>query len=685
MADTLAPPSPQPPAPPPNALDTTPGADPTATPAAVPASAPVHPLDATIAEADRLGGPLASALIGSVAGAHIANQQSTAPAPANANQTMDPAQSVLERAGNLDKQTKHDAWDAYHNAKDTDELERNLQNSPLPRQVKHDLWEAKHTEGLLAATKSNGMSDDEIKGSVIDALGNTDLVPGGQMTTGFLKGVGDTAYGVGKLIPGVKDLLPAQEPGYLKSSNPAQSVGKVGENIAEFAAGDAALEGALKFANLAKNAPEAVAFIEKFPKAARTVMSAIAKGGIVGGAQGAAKGSAEGDAVGGAGGGALGGAIGGGLGAAVAETAGAIAKPLAEKFGIGTEATEDAARGARPAKRNYRFADDFVKAAPRMDAENAITPARTVEDWADNTKAAREKLYADEIQPLVDRHANEALDGAKIADQIRNGKLNPATGKMEGGISEEMRNEDPDEAAKMEQLANKFMAGSQNVGPQTPLRVENAESRLQYYNAKLASTGFWSKSPAERAAKLKTDGTVAGLKAAGDAIRDELYNKLEALEPGSDVRGLKQEYGALRNVEDEIRGRINVNNRQVPISLKETIGLITGLGHGGPVGAAMAAIPVLDRFGNSPENLIARGVQKAARPGEEGLVSRAVQGVGRATKAAIPVVSQAGGAATGQALFTASDGSTHSIPDTAEGRAAVLKIDPAAKFAEPKH
>jgi hypothetical protein len=424
----------------------------------------------------------------------------------------------------------------------------------------------------------------------------------------------------------------------LQTHGAAEGEGGLIENIGEFFVGDEALKGL-------SDASKITALAEKYPLVAKTmelakdhpVMQKIILGalraGAVGGAQGAVKGAAEGNAVKEAEGGALGGALGGGAGEAIAETAGAIAKPLAEKFGVGSDAIDDATRGARPGKRNYNFAKDFERAAPLMDKANAANPSKTIEEWADTTADARNDLYKNQIEPLVDKHATEPLGGLKIADGIR------------AEIPAAMKTFSPDEAKKMEELANQFLPG------QTfQLQVKDAEDALQHFNAKLSSTGFWSKLPSERAALLKTDGTIAGLKAAGDSIRDELYGKLDELEPGSNVAELKKDYGALRNVENEIRGQVNVTNRQSPISLKEAVGMITGLGRGGLVGGAMAALPMVDRYANSPEKLISRAVQKAVRPGEEGVISKAAQKVGSAAVKAAPPLAAVTGAEAGQAL-----------------------------------
>jgi hypothetical protein len=453
----------------------------------------------------------------------------------------------------------------------------------------------------------------------------------GGLATGFENEAGKSGMGLAKLV---NKVLPesVQIPISANSTENhgvAENLGGAAENIAEFATGDAALDAGLAKAQKLVQAANASPLLAATLRAAKEhpilarIIESTAKSAAVGGTQGAAKGAAEDNATGGA----VGGAIGGAGGALVGELAGTIAEPLAKKFGVGTTAIEDAKMGARPAKRNQRFASDFLRAAPYLDSENSANAASTVEDWANHARNARENLFANEVQPLIDRHADVPLGGKNIADGIR------------AQIPDAMKRYSPTEAVKMEQLANDFM-------PQQKfqLNVADAEDALEHFNAKLASTGYWSKMPSERAALEKTDGTIAGYKAAADAIRDELYGKLDQLEPNSNMRGLKQDYGALRNVENEIRGRVNVNDRQAPISLKETIGLITGLGHGGVVGGAMAAFPILDRIGNSPQNLISRAVDKAvSKPSTFGkAVSGAIESA--------PAVGGYAGSQVGQAV-----------------------------------
>ena len=524
----------------------------------------------------------------------------------------------------------------------------------------------------------------DVVGKVSDTLGG--------VATGFAKGAGQTVSGISHIlnkIPGVGETLAPSEG--IKAFDPmtethgaAEAVGSGLEGLTEFAAGDEALEAIAKGAKI-------VAMAKKFPAVAHAlemaeksktlskIMTGAGKGAVVGGAQGVVKGAAEGKAAEEGAAGAVGGGLGGGLGESASELAGIVAK----RFGVGTTAVEDATRGIKPKKGNRNFAEKFQTAAPRMDAEAAISKPESVEDWADTAKDARKKLWDTEIQPLVNEHKDVPLDGDAIANRIR------------AAIPDTMKQYSPAEAKKIEDVANQFVSrgqqGSTSMAPPAQNTfVGNAEEALEHYNALVSKTGYWEKSPSVRAALLKTDGELAGNMATADAIRDELYSKLDEFEkmrvqgqptypaqggpaatvPARNIQQLKKEYGALRNVEDEIRGRINVVGGQSPTSLKETVGLITGIGQGGWAGAGMAGLPIIEKVANTPERQIARAVQKAARPGEEGVISKAV---GKGREAAGDVGAQVG-AAIPRVYFQSSDGQTHSVP--ADQLHEALKIDP---------
>ena len=201
----------------------------------------------------------------------------------------------------------------------------------------------------------------------------------------------------------------------------ARNLGEGVENIGEFMTGEAGLEGLAKAAKVTEMA-------QKYPLIARTLQMAKehpviakmvsegAKGAAVGGTQGAAKGAAEGKGGEEAAGGAAGGGMGGAAAAGIFETATPLAEAVAKKFGVGAEATKEAVQAARPGKRNYKFADDFLRAAPHLDEVNAFQPAKTIEDWADNAQAARESLYQNKIEPLVRHTCHRTPRGTEHCD-----------------------------------------------------------------------------------------------------------------------------------------------------------------------------------------------------------------------------------------------------------------------------
>lgn len=134
------------------------------------------------------------------------------------------------------------------------------------------------------------------------------------------------------------------------------------------------------------------------------------------------------------------------------------------------------------------------------------------------------------------------------------------------------------------------------------MTVSEAEQSLEHLNSELINSGYWKKLPHERAAAEKADPEIASRVAAANALREQLYDRLEILgEPN--VQSLKREYGAIANVENEIRGQSNVQARQRPISLKQIIGIASG--H--PL--AMAAT-LFDKIYNDPASLLNRAVEK---------------------------------------------------------------------------
>jgi hypothetical protein len=468
----------------------------------------------------------------------------------------------------------------------------------------------------VPVSQSQPMSDDDVKGSVIDAVGNSGVIPGGQETVGFIKGIGDSAYGIGKMIPGVKKLLPDQEPSYLKSSNPEQTAGKIGESIAEFATGDEALEGLAK-------ATKMVELGEKYPLVAKTLQLAkdhpwlakmiagTAKGATVGGAQGAVKGSAEGDATGGAVKGAVGGAVGGAIGSAIEPGA--------------TNPVDALTRAVRPTgKLGQDFADKAALALPRLAAEHADTPITNLDELSDAAHKAATKLWNDEVVPQIQKHANETISGKSVADAIR------------GGVLAGDKDLFPEASDPAETFAKKF-DGEMNL--------QQASDRLQSLNRKLSS--LYKLDPASRYAATANNPSLEAMEDGANELRQQIYTKLKSLGE-DDPAGLRQTYGALKTVQQAAEKRAIVYNRLAPINLAEQLATVGGALHaaghlmvGDVPGAVVGAAPILAAKAaktiNSPEFQISKalaetggaGARLAAKAGDVGanVGSQAGQGV----------------------------------------------------------
>jgi hypothetical protein len=494
----------------------------------------------------------------------------------------------------------------------------------------------------------------------------------------FGEGIGGgllkTTSGIGSLIHAIpvvgEKIIPSE--GLLTESQkaeeltrtPAQKAGEVAEAVLEAMAGDEALSGVAKFVNIAHRAPQVLELMERFPKTAKLIMGA-GKGAATMAAQGAVKEARPGGE--GVLEGAKAGAEGGALGGAVGEVVPMVAKPVAKAMGIGTTATEDVMRAAQPAKRNIRFIQDWSIARPRLVQElEEGGKFKDMEDAANRIGTVRRDLWTKEVKPAVDRHANEQLFPSAALPKPPGAMSvsNPIADAIKAKVTPAMQKVNKQSVKAIEKFSEKF---------QGPMTVGEAEGALEHMNAELDNLGYWKKTPAERASAEKANPAIASRVAATNAIRNVLYDHLESAgEP--EIKNIKREYGALANIEKEVRGQVNVAGRQRPLSLKQVIGLVSGIAHGGPGGAAAALVPLLDKLYNEPTALLTRAIEKSAPPSAVKAAAKdIVSGAGAVAKEVAPVA--------GRVFFTASDGSVHQV--NADQWDKVQEIDPGAKQVEP--
>jgi hypothetical protein len=481
---------------------------------------------------------------------------------------------------------------------------------------------------------------------------------------GVLGGILDTTAGIGGLIQKIPVIGPAliPEQGLQAESKvaeslqqtPSQQLGAAAETVGEFAAGDAALEsGLVRLGKVAAKYPHVMELLEKFPKASKTIMKGTTTGAVQGGVQESRPGG-EGTVEG-----AEHGAEGGALGSTVAEAVGAVVKPLAKATGVMTSAEEDITRAAQPGKRNVRFLQDWGLAKDRIAKEvEEDGKFKDLGEAADRIRDVRQNLWKNEVQPVIAKHANEELlkppGWSPTAGTVAT--PSPIARAIRSRITPAMNRVSPENAAKIEAFAKKYDG---------PITVKEAEEDLEHLNAELTNEGYWKKLPDERAAAEKADPSIGAKSAAVGALRNTLYDHLE-LAGEAGIKDTKREYGAIANVEKEIRGQAPVAGRQRPLSLKQIIALASG--HPLGIGAAF-----IDKIYNSPESLLNRAVSKTEPAGP---VKAAVQDI--ASGAGTVAVKSA--PAVGSIMFRASDGSVRKVNE--DQWPEVQKIDPGAKQIE---
>ena len=483
-----------------------------------------------------------------------------------------------------------------------------------------------------AALPSTGGSDqpDGALGSTLAKIGEA----GAGVATGFVKGAGDTVSGVSHLIhkiPVVGETL-APEQGITSldqrdvANGTAEMAGKGIEGIAEFATGDEALEGLSKASKLVALAKKYPAIAEVLNIASKNKMlerliTTAPKAAVVGGAQGLVKGAQKDNATEGA-------AVGAGTAGVttgLTEAAPEIFNWMARTSGLGGHTYNEAMTMAgRPS------VNEGLKFAKALDGAKEVLATipnkaiKTVGDFEDLVHDKADQLWTKDVAPLVAKHANEVIDGVPIAAKVRQ-----VLDDNEG-----MRDMFPGEAKEIERMAGVF--------DQSKLSLDKANGYLRTLNAKLKT--YYKMSPDLRAAKDITDGNLAGMEAAADGLRDQIYSKIdqgEKLPPGTTAT-LRRQYGQLKDVERVFGKRAVVTDRQAPLNMTQVIGMAEGASHilaGDPVGAAAWAIPYLTKARTGAKSLIKQGLNDAReQAGNPALGDRLQNAAGKVAQTVVPPV-----------------------------------------------
>lgn len=432
---------------------------------------------------------------------------------------------------------------------------------------------------------------------------------------GVAKGAARTVQGVEKLanqyvLPDSHQ-IPIVNEQSTKSSNMAQGAGGLIENAAEFLAGDEALKALSEFANVAKYSQTAAGwtkYLTQNPTAlkAAEAIGRIARYGSVGTTQGAVAGAEQGDTAEGAKTGAEGAVIGAGAGEVLAKALPAAVTAVAKRFGINRAPVEELTKALAPGKWNTDFGKDFLKVSQELGEQNKIEPPKNMTQLADNAKTAMQKLWTGDIHDVIDAHSNDPISTMSIGTNLTADAQDPF-----------MRTHSPEGVKNYMEEAQKWNQLSQsNVG--------DMEKHIEHLNAKLNDEGWWDRTARERQDATKVGDKTGVTAEAARYARNFLYNHLEN-NGAPEIRELKEKYGALANIENVARGRANVVDRQVPMSLKEMLGL-TAAAAAGPKGWVAAALPYLDQYINNPTRMAVRAINNQVNPTAT-LASKAVQAV----------------------------------------------------------
>lgn len=334
-----------------------------------------------------------------------------------------------------------------------------------------------------------------------------------------------------------------------------------------------------------------------------------------------------------------------------------VARTAAHTMGFGYTPAELLIKAGGPSVQGQEGAtlpQAIETAAPRLVEQNKIRKIQTVGDVADAAYMGSRRVWEDGYQPQIDRHPDETFDATPIGDGIRS------------GVDEGMRDLFPEQAKKADSFADKF---------QGDLTLDKASSYLRALNAQLKS--YYKMGPEGRAAAGVTDGLISAYESAAEGLRNHLDTSLENLGE-QDPGGLRQEYGALKQIQRVFEKRAVVTGRQKLLDWGQVISGMAGLGEAGglalaghPLGALTGLVPFAGataaRYYNSPDVM----------------VRRAIAGFGREAPAARPLGGAASFAGVPRAAAASAGDGAAAAPSPAPSMAPVSGGAPEAPAALP--
>ena len=261
-------------------------------------------------------------------------------------------------------------------------------------------------------------------------------------------------------------------------------------------------------------------------------------------------------------------------------------RTIGNPFGLASTGEELLTQGISPRTSLLNFKPSLERAAGDLKAYNEQSPINSVQDLHDAIPEIKQKIWSEEVEPALQRQAAKPVNMKPVADAVR------------AQISDEMRTFDEGNAEKLDKLADKL---------DTTKDVASANSLLKYINGQLES--YFQKFPAARRANLMNNPETAGWEAARAELRNQFLGTLEdAGENG--VRDARLRYGAFDTLQDAVERRVNVADRQKPMSLSRIIGMLGAV----PTAGTSLVLGELSNYLNKPDVLIRRGIRNLPEP-----------------------------------------------------------------------
>ena len=201
---------------------------------------------------------------------------------------------------------------------------------------------------------------------------------------------------------------------------------------------------------------------------------------------------------------------------------------------------KEVSRVAPPKAQELGYKQSLERSIPYLEQEIKRTPIdkkqpeSQFQQATDIVTNAKNRLWQERVAPQIVRHKDAQVSGDAIARSVDN------------KISFYLKEAEPSKRQAMQEYADRFRGKTYTLA--------QAQELIQGLNAEMRNLS--PKTPEAKVAIAQTDPLMSAREAAADALRDTMIRTLsERGEAG--VKELRQDYGALRQIQDALRRNVN--------------------------------------------------------------------------------------------------------------------------------